>query len=112
MTAENEPGMFIKLEGEEFESTPDNTSLFRFIGNLAIYNHVYICLDAEEGKGTYVFNQNPAYETFEEYMVANDYPIHDNLRDISDCDLDAFEEMVKIYTDKIPDSVPEEWLKA
>ena len=106
---EEEPGIIVRIEGNEFEATPSNTTLFRFVGSLAMYNHVFLCTDCEAGTGTYLFNQNPAYETFERYMIENEYPLHDNLREVSECDFDAFEKMIKIYVDEIPDGVPADW---
>lgn len=108
---EDEPGIFLNLNGERFEATRANTSLFRFMGNLALYNHVFIVTDEEEGKGTYIFNQHPTYSTFETYMIANHYPLHDYLQGVAECDVDAFEKMVKQTTSDIGDYVPDDWDK-
>lgn len=105
----NEPGIIINFGDRRFEATPDNTSLFRFMGHLAMYNHVFIVTDEEEGQGTYLFAQNPAYPTFEQYMIENEYPIHDHLRDIANCDVEAFDKMIAQYGASLPDYLPDDF---
>lgn len=106
---EDEPGIRVNFGEHEFEATPDNTTLFRFVGKLALYNHVFMLTKPEESTGAYLFNQHPYYAEFEEYMIANKYPLHDNLRDVAQCDLDAFENMVNRDIEEIPDFLPEDW---
>jgi len=106
---EEEPVIRVSFGESEFEATPDNTTLFRFVGKLALYNHVFMLTDPEESTGAYLFNQHPYYAEFEEYMITNKYPLHDNLRDVAQCDLDAFENMVKENLKDIEDYPPEDW---
>jgi len=106
---EQEPGIILNINGEHFEATRDNTSLFRYFGHLAVYNHVFIVRDEESGECTYIFNQHPTYPVFEEYMVKHKYETHDNLREVAECDLDAFEDMVKQNLGDIQDYPPEDW---
>lgn len=105
---ENEPVMRIELGGSEFEAVPDNTSLFRFVGQLAMYNHIFFA--RHENSGVYLFSTHQVYPQIEEYMVENSYPIHDHMRDVPQCDLDAFDRMIQQHVGDIGDSVPEEWL--
>lgn len=106
---EQDPSMKLHFGDREFEATPDNTTLFRFMGQLAMYNHVFFATDEENGVGTYLFNQHPFYQEIEAYMVENKYPTHDNLRAVAECDVNAFKKMVDNYTEEIPDYVPDDW---
>lgn len=106
---ENEPGIIVNFGEREFEATPENTTLFRFVGKLALYNHIFMLTVPEENIGAYLFNQHPVYKEFEDYMVKNQYPIHDNLREVAECDLDAFENMLRENAADIGDYPPEDW---
>lgn len=106
---EDEPVIRVNFGEYEFEATPDNTTLFRFVGQLALYNHVFMVTRPEESTGAYLFNQHPYYKEFEEYIIENNYPLHDNLRDVAQCDIDAFDNMIKQELDGL-DHVPDDWL--
>ena len=111
--SEQEPSMRLTMHGEKFEATPDNTSLFMFAGNLALYNHVFVVTKENEAEGTaegtYVFWTHQVYETMRDYMMQNGYPIHANLRHLAQCDLDAYENMIKQQIGDVGDTVPDEW---
>lgn len=104
------PTIDINIDGEKFEATPYNTALFKFVGSLAMYDHVFLSTDPENNSGTYVFNQNPMYKELEDHMFALEFPVHANIRFVPNCDLYAFEQMVKLYTDRMPNTIPEDWL--
>lgn len=107
---ENEPSMQLSFgNGGEFEATPENTSLYRFVGRLACHNHVFIVTNPEESAGTYIFSITPVYREMEAYMVANDYPIHDHLRQVAQCDLDAYERMLNQAAENLSDDMLGEW---
>lgn len=106
---EDEPAIIVNFGEKEFEATPDNTTLFRFAGKLALYNHVFMLTQPENNNGAYLFNQHPYYKEFEEYMIEHKYPLHDNLREVAECDQDAFENMVKQDLKDIDDYVPDDW---
>lgn len=110
---EGEPKFIVEFGDGEYEATPDNTSLFTHIGRLACYNHVFFQTDTTEDgtmRGTYLFCQNPAFESVAEFMMANDYPCHLNLHYAAESDISAFNKMVER---SIPDfdTIPEEWLR-
>lgn len=102
-------------DGREFEMTPDNATLFTFIGRLAMYDHVF--LETGEPKdddtmiGTYVFNQAEAYPQLSSFMVEYDYPMILNRRDVPQCDQDAYGRYVDQVASKeeIPDTFPDDW---
>lgn len=106
---EDEPAIRVNFGEYEFEATPDNTTLFRFVGRLALYNHVFMLTGPDEGAGAYLFNQNSHYKEFEDYMIENNYPLHDNLRDVAQHDLDAFDSAIKQGLSGL-DHVPDDWL--
>ena len=93
--------------GEEFETSPDNTELYRYVGNLAIMNHVYMEIDDEIS--LYVFAQSSAYPYLEELATMNRYPIHDNLQGATQSEVNAFNDHIDEMVKNIPDEVPEEW---
>ena len=107
---EKEPRFKVRFGEEEFEATRDNTSLFRFFGQLAIYNHVFIIKDKEKGEVSYIFDTHPAYDKVTDFMIEKDYPIHMNLREIAKCDSDAYDMMLhEQMSDELEDGVPEDW---
>lgn len=110
--SEQDPSMNLHMNGGDFEATPENTSLFLFAGQLSMYNHVFIRLeDRDENtvSGTYVFSTHQVYERMRDYMLQQGYPAHVNLRDIAQCDLDAYEQMIAQQIGDISDTIPEEW---
>lgn len=110
---EQEPSMKIGFPDGEFDATRENTSLFTFMGKLALYNHVFFVKDEEEGIGSFLFSLHPSYKEISDYMVEHQYPSHINLQEVAECDMDAYEDMIHEYT--APDlegGVPDEWLKS
>ena len=112
--SEDEPVMNLNTTHGEIEARRDNTTLFTFLGKLALYDHVFIHTgDTEDdvAKGMYIFNQNEVYDQMSEYMWENDYPMHINLPEVAQCDLDAFDNMVhKDVEQDLESGIPEEWL--
>lgn len=106
---EDLPSMSLNMgERGEFEATPENTSLFNFLGHLACYNHVFIQLgdeDEETMTGTYVFSTHPVYRQMAEYMMQNGYPMHLNLRQVAECDQNAFNRMVEQQASTLDDEL-------
>lgn len=87
-----------------------NTSQFTFLGELAVYNHVFIVTEEteDEASGWYMFNTADAYEEVVDFIKEHDLPQHLNLTQTSEMDMSAW------YThymgaSLIADSFPEEW---
>ena len=93
-------------ESTIFEANRDNTSLYRHIGSLAVYNHAYI--DLGDNLCTRVWRHNDSYEKVESFMIANDYPIHDNLRQVNKHDADAYDDMISRQMTDL-EQIPEGW---
>jgi len=109
---EQEPSMHIGFpDGVEFEATRDNTILFTFMGRLALYNHVFFIRDEEKGQGSYLFNLHPSFNEVSEYMLENNYPAHINMREVAQCDVDAFSSMIhKDAVSELENGVPGDWV--
>lgn len=111
--SEQEPSMHLTMDGKEFDSTPDNTTLFTFAGGLAMYNHVFVATSRNEQEnvqtGTYVFSLHDAYNTMRDYMLRHEYPAHINLRSVAQCDQDAFNRMMEQQAGEIDGGIPDEW---
>lgn len=103
-----EPIFNCNLGGEAVEMTRDNTSIFLHLGTAAVYDHIY---HQREVGGTYIPNTASLYETIKEFMFENDYPIHANLRDVSDTDREVLERFWVRDLGKLA-SFPEAWERA
>lgn len=112
MSENYEPLRLELSDGTEIEATPDNTSLFMFVGRLACYNHVFIVMNEEESQGAYIFSNSNIFTPIGNHILQHDYPLHTNLREVADCDVDAFNRMVhQEATRDLSDGVPSEWLE-
>lgn len=108
---EDEPQMGLYINGgEEFIATRDNSTLYKFFGHLALYDHAFFVIDEHAGQGFYIFNQHPSFAEMAEYMIENDYPSHLNIRQVSECDVQAFDGMVAREAEALDGGVPEDWL--
>jgi hypothetical protein len=109
--SEHDPGMILHINGgEEFLATPENSTLYSFVGHLAIYDHAFFVKDEEEGAGFYIFNQHPSFDEMAQHMMENDYPAHLNLRQVAECDILAFDGMVAKEADDLDGGIPDDWL--
>jgi len=107
-----EPAIELQIGGEIFRATRDNTSLFRYFGRLAIYDHIFMQTGQESEStllGAYVFSNADRWGDMVDFMVTHGYPQHIDLRQVAECDVNAF------YKANLGDlqgaeSVPEEWL--
>ena len=108
--------IILKMNGEDFESTPDNTSLFNFIGELASRDHVFIQTGVGDLPhimvGTYVFKPHPVYERLAAHLVENGYPMHLNLRRIPQSDEKAYNDMIDraVEGQSAGDFIPDGWV--
>lgn len=97
----------------EVEAKRDNSALFRYIGKLAIYDHVFVTLDDENGMGFYVFSLNPHFERMSMYMLQNGYESHINMREVAECDKRSYDEAIGAYiNDTLDGGIPEDWFKS
>ena len=102
--------MKISFNNEEFLATPENTVLYNYIAVHSMYNHIFMTREmrGEVHAGTYVFQSSEAYDEMAQYMLENEYPAHVNLREVAQCDIDAFNAMIAA-SGQFEDYVPSEW---
>ena len=115
-------------DGREIEANRYNTSVFTFLGNLAVHNHIFIVTDenAEEESmtGVYIFADTPGFNKLAHFCVENMFPQHVNLTEVAECDQSAyaqhvesnrqqrlaeFERQVEDAHLEIPDFLPEDF---
>lgn len=107
---EQEPILTLQGADEEYELRRDNTTLYTFLGKAALYDHVFIVTDPEEPTGFYMWNDHPAYPGVADFMFTNDYPMHLNMPEVSECDLQGYDRKIERMCADIGDSVPAEWV--
>lgn len=106
---DKEPCMNLNVYGERVEARRDNTTLYTFLGHLACYNHVFVVTDSEEPSGFYIFGDQPVFKEMAEYMFETDYPMHLNMPEVAECDVDAWNRHVHDMCGDIEDTIPEDW---
>lgn len=110
--SDQDPSFYIN----EYECTPDNTSLFMFWGNLASRNHIFIQtdeVDEQTMSGDYGFaiDNEEAFNRIATYMINNGYTAHINLQSVPECDENAYQKHIedKVAAETIEDYIPESW---
>ena len=90
------------FDGEELEMKRTNTEIFKHLGNWAILNHIY---HMGNENGFYIFeyedmdrSKNQLYEYLEPILVEKQFPMHINLTEPHENDIEAFNTR---YTDDI-----------
>ena len=118
----------LRFGESEFEATPDNTTLFSFLGRSAIrgvmmdhhrFNHIFFTTgeqDEETMSGSYVFRTDKNEEVFDNivsHIVEHDYPMMLNRRDVPECDISAYfnmlEQKAAEESGDLGDFLPEGW---
>jgi hypothetical protein len=108
------PHMKLTLgEDREFNSTPENTTLFTHLGRLAMYDHIFLQTGSEDNDiilGTYVFNTHSSFEGMADFMMDNHYPMILNKLEAADCDVQAFNRMIEQQAGDLEQGVPDDWV--
>lgn len=103
-------GLNIMKDGEStiFEANPDNATLWRHVGALAIYNHAYI--DLGDDTCTRIWRHHDSYPQVEDFMLKHGFTSHDNLRerDLNKHDVKAYDDMIAREAGDF-ESLPEGW---
>lgn len=108
---ENEPSARLTLpNGEMYDATRENTTLFRYLGSLACFNHIHFAeqKDNETIASFYIFDHVKGYTQLKDFMEANNYPAVINQTDISGTDQDAYYRSATSDLHK-SDTVPDGW---
>lgn len=104
---EEEQKLILNFGEEQLELTPDNASLFSHIGELAMFDHVFV--ETSEDTGLYIFGHVESFTVIAQHLVNNKYPIHMNIQEVADCDRAAFIRSVDDTQIDVPDFIPEDW---
>jgi len=91
-----------------------NSVLVTFIGDLAVYDYVFVQtearIDEAAVRGMYIFQENEHYEVIADYMWDNDFPMHLNTACIEDCDRAAY--LTTALQDLDDFVIPDDWQEA
>lgn len=105
---ESEPFANINLpNGEMVRMTRSNSSIYTFMGRLAVYDHVYYAGETEEDRSFYVFSFVGGYRELLKHMKKNKYPAHTNMTEVSRSDIEAYE---RAALADLGDTIPDDWL--
>lgn len=111
--SEYEPSFGLTYNGEKLACTRENTTLYTFMGHLALYNHVFTVLpnnpETDAPQGLYVFQQvlPENYEKIEEFMVSHNYPQIINMHQVPEIDQESLHKILNKDIDTTPDWMPE-----
>lgn len=103
--------LILNSGGNEYLLTPENATLFTHIGDLAIYDHVFMELsrDEERAEGVYFFAHVLSFDSIKRHLIEHNFTQHLNLRSVAECDQEAFLGSVEKFQIDIPDTFPEDW---
>ena len=105
-----EPAIAIQYaKGKKVVATRQNTTLYRFQGANSMYDHIFVLIDAKEGRGLYIFRHEAGYTKLAKYMMDNEYPAYINLREVSEGDKQMFNEVLQEATSDIEGGIPGDW---
>lgn len=102
--SERDPSLTLNMgDGRKLEATPENTTLYTFLGRTAIgdvlfenssVNHIYLGtgLDEEERpKGIYFFEKfSSVHEDIAKFAIEHSFPAILNQRTVPACDMEAY----------------------
>jgi len=102
--SEQEPGLTLNMaDGKKLELTPENTSIYTFLGRTAIgdtqfenasANHAFVQTgrnEKDQPQGMYFFEQfHPVYKSIAAHAIKNSFPHMANQRTVPACDLRAY----------------------
>lgn len=92
-------------DGTTVEGTRYNSSLWTFIGKAALYNHVYVA--ASDEFAIYTFQGADNFFEAASFMIENEFPLHMNITEPAEEDIEAYERFVQSYLHDLGDFPPE-----
>ena len=104
--------MRIKLNGEKIHTSPDNTALFQYAGELSMYNMVYVETEKNFARVFETSKSGELYKALAKEAIDGKYPTHQNLTGILEDDRKAYENIAVADVRNMPNHVPVEWQKA
>lgn len=109
--SEQEPDFPIVLNGQEFHMRRDNAILFTHLGELAVWDHIFVRYQEEPPKWNYIPSTAEIFPTLVEFMRENRYTRHEDLQEVNENDQAI---LMRFWTRDIQDkelTVPQEWLE-
>lgn len=92
--ADQDPQLHLSYDGENVDFNRRTAGLFKFLGDWATHDHIFIIQEPETEEDTstgfYVFKENPSYMKLARFMIDNKFIIHINLPEPNDMDKAAF----------------------
>ena len=101
-----------EIERRTFVPESDTIQLFSFVGELAMYNHVFVMFHSCN-EAVYVFRENPnqaeLYKQLSRYAVDDQCEMYLNLREVSEEDVQAYDVLLQDYFGAL--NVVPKWLE-
>lgn len=104
--SELETFAYVNAGGERHEANAENTSVYQHLGNLALYDNVFVQIS--DKSGIYIWKHNDGYEDIATSAVEHGATLHLNLREVSEIDLKAYDKFVLADLEK-SQGIPENW---
>ena len=103
--------MRVKINGEKIDTCAENTVLFQFAGDLAMYNFIYIDGENNFARVFETSRSGPLYKALAKEAIGGNYPAHINMHFLQKDDMKAYESIALADVARL-NSVPIEWQKA
>lgn len=103
--------MRLKVNGERIDTSPENTVLFQYAGELSMYNFVYVDSDTSYARVFETSASGDLYKKLAKEAIDGKYPTHQNLTGILEDDRKAYEQMALKDVARL-NTVPIEWQRA
>lgn len=108
---EDDARLKLTMNGQEIECNRENTAMFTFLGNLAIYDHIFVLMDEENNSGAYLFKENQQqWQEMAGFIIEYQFPMHLNMTEVAECDRNAFDATMFHDLAGMP-SFPQEWVE-
>lgn len=102
----------------EYDSHRWNTSVFTHIGELAMYDHVYLQTEDATDEdsephdiGIYIFRHSSSFAELGKFARKHKFPMHLNKTEVAECDKAAFELVIQEETQELDAGIPKDWVQ-
>lgn len=103
--------MTLSFNDAETKVNRYNSTIFMHLGELTMYDHIFIVTDDGPEMGNFIFRHNSAFNRIAKFMVKNLFPCNLNIPVVADCDKRAFDLSVDAMLGDT-EWVPEGWEEA
>lgn len=105
----SEPALELTMNGEKIIANRHNTAMFTFLGELAVYDHIFVLTDEETNSGAYLFKNQDVWKELAGFLIEHEFPMHLNMDEVAECDRNAFD--ATMYGDiRSNKSFPQGWV--